>query len=375
MNVLVVFTYGYSFKTWENSGTISREISLYKKLHEDYNINFLFLTFGGKEDEKFNYEDQRIKILPIYTKIKVKNSKFLNYLNSFFIPFYIKKEIKDIDIVKQNQLLGSWISIIIKFLYKKPIFVITGYDMYKFSIEENKKYFVKKLYKVLTKYTLKFADLYTVTSNSDRKFLSDTFKLNKEIKIRRNWILKKEYKNYNERYKNKILSVGRLEHQKDFNYLIESFKNTQFQIDIIGEGSLKKSLMNLANQNNVNLNILNNVDNESLLDIIKNYKYFISTSSFEGNPKSLLEALSSGCVVIATDIENHKEIIKDTNYGILYSKQNNELPEIIDSLGKNKANEMLISENAYRIVNDIFSIKKIVSDEILDYQNLLIDDK
>ena len=151
--------------------------------------------------------------------------------------------------------------------------------MYKFSIEENKKYFVKKLYKVLTKYTLKFADLYTVTSYSDRKFLSDTFKLNKEIKIRRNWILKKEYKNYNERYKNKILSVGRLEHQKDFNYLIESFKNTQFQIDIIGEGSLKKSLMNLANQNNVNLNILNNVDNESLLDIIKNYKYFISTSS------------------------------------------------------------------------------------------------
>ena len=133
--------------------------------------------------------------------------------------------------------------------------------------------------------------------------------------------------------------------------------------------------MNLANQNNVNLNILNNVDNESLLDIIKNYKYFISTSSFEGNPKSLLEALSSGCVVIATDIENHKEIIKDTNYGILYSKQNNELPKIIDSLGKNKANEMLISENAYRIVNDIFSIKKIVSDEILDYQNLLIDDK
>ena len=79
MNVLVVFTYGYSFKTWENSGTISREISLYKKLHEDYNINFLFLTFGGKEDEKFNYEDQGIKILPIYTKIKVKNSKFVFY--------------------------------------------------------------------------------------------------------------------------------------------------------------------------------------------------------------------------------------------------------------------------------------------------------
>ena len=51
-------------------GQFLGEISMDKKLHEDYNINFLFLTFGGKEDEKFNYEDQGIKILPIYTKIK-----------------------------------------------------------------------------------------------------------------------------------------------------------------------------------------------------------------------------------------------------------------------------------------------------------------
>ena len=106
MNVLVVFTYGYSFKTWENSGTIFREISIYKKLHEDYKINFLFLTFGGEEDEKFNYEDLGIKILPIYTKMKMRNSKFLNYLNSFLIPFYIKQEMKDINIVKQNPALG-----------------------------------------------------------------------------------------------------------------------------------------------------------------------------------------------------------------------------------------------------------------------------
>ena len=87
---------------------------------------------------------------------------------------------KDINIVKQNQLLGSWISLIIKLLYKKPLYVRTGYDMYKFSLQENKKYLTRKLYQALTKYTLKFADLYTVTSNSDRKFLTDSFKLKKK---------------------------------------------------------------------------------------------------------------------------------------------------------------------------------------------------
>ena len=133
--------------------------------------------------------------------------------------------------------------------------------------------------------------------------------------------------------------------------------------------------MKIACQNNVDLNILNNIENENLLDIIKNYKYFVSTSSFEGNPKSLLEALSSGCVVIATDIENHKEIIKNNEYGILFSKQKNELPKILESLSIDEAREKFISENAYRIANENFSIKKIVSDEMSDYRNLSIDDK
>ena len=34
MNVLVVFTYGYSLETWNESGTIFRELSIYKKLHD-----------------------------------------------------------------------------------------------------------------------------------------------------------------------------------------------------------------------------------------------------------------------------------------------------------------------------------------------------
>lgn len=375
MNVLVIFTYGYSFKTWEDSGTTSREVSIYKKLHNDYNINFIFLTFGGEEDEKFDYEDYGIKILPIYTKIKFYNSKVLNYIMSFLIPFYLKREIANVDIVKQNQLLGSWIALIIKLLYKKPIFVRTGYDMYKFSLEENKKHFIKYLYRLLTKYTIIFSDLYAVTSESDRNFLKNTFKLKKEIVLRRNWVMKTDYKNFDKRDEKKILTIGRLEKQKDFTYLIESMKNTNFQLDIVGEGSMKETLVNEAREKNVKLNLINNMQNKKLLEIIKNYKYFISTSSYEGNPKSLLEALSSGCLVIATDIKNHQELIKNNESGILYSKSKNELPEIIENLGGSKNSEKLIAERAFVSINKEFSLENIVLDEIVDYRSLSIDDK
>ena len=76
--------------------------------------------------------------------------------------------------------------------------------------------------------------------------------------------------------------------------MIESFKNTKFHLDIVGEGSQKNLLMKIANQNNVNLNILNNVENENLLDIIKNYKYFISTSAL----KEIQKVYSKHCLLV-----------------------------------------------------------------------------
>ena len=48
------------------------------------------------------------------------------------------------------------------------------------------------------------------------------------------------------------------------------------------------------------------------------YKVFLSTSSFEGNPKVILEALASGCVVIAKNTSNLRDIIENKNTGFLY---------------------------------------------------------
>ena len=135
MNVLVVFTFNYSLETWKNSGTLNREVSIYKKLHEKNNVNFVFLTYGDASDQKIDLTSFGIKVIQIYAYIKKSNYKFLNYIKSFFVPIKLLKLLKkqNIDIIKQNQLLGSWVAILIKLLLKKPLFTRTGYDMYTFS--------------------------------------------------------------------------------------------------------------------------------------------------------------------------------------------------------------------------------------------------
>ena len=369
VKVLLVFTFDYSLETWKTSGTLEKELKPYKLLNELKNIEFIFVTYGDKNDKSIETKIKNLKIIPVYEIINKTNSKFINYFKSFFLPFILKNQLKEVDIIKQNQLLGSWVSIILKQILKKPLMVRTGYDMYEFSIYENKKWIIKKLYKLLTLVSLKSSDIYTVSSDSDKNFLRNEFK-NENVLVRPNWVSNHEYYAYDKRFKDKIITVGRLENQKNFQYLIKSFRNTDFEIDIIGYGSQKNMLEIFAKDHNVKVNFLDQLNNNEILEHLKKYKYYISTSTFEGNPKSVLEALSVGCVVFASDIKNHKELINDGVNGFLYNINDDNLREVFL---KNYKKEDLanISINAKKNIYETNSIEKFIEVENSDFLNLL----
>ena len=246
MNVLVVFTYNYSINTWVESGTFNKEIETYKLL-SDEGLRFTFLTFSEIEPKLEALDDLNIKVVPVYQKLNQNKSKLINYIKSFLIPIYFKNEFKDIDVIKQNQLNGAWVSIILKFLLKKPLLIRTGYDMFEFSIKENKKPLIKFLYKSLTFISLRFSDLYTVSSESDLKFLKEKFKIKTtHLKVRPNWVKDIKSSDISSRDKNKIVCIGRLEKQKNFEFIISAFANSDFEIDLIGDGSLEKDLQDKA---------------------------------------------------------------------------------------------------------------------------------
>ena len=370
MRVLVLFTYGYSLKSWNESGTLERELSIYKQLNSEKNVSFTFLTYGNESDENFNLSRYGIDVVPIYKNIKKSRYKLTNYFQSFLVPFYFKKKLKNIDIIKQNQLLGSWTALILKLLLKKPLFLRTGYDMYQFSILDEKSKIIQFMYKLLTKFSIKFSNLYTVSSNSDLDFLNKKFKINKKLLIRPNWVIPTDYVNLEKRSENKILAIGRLEHQKNFQLLIDSFGNKNYQIDIIGNGTMKNTLIELAKKKNCEVNFIDKKDFTELMETTKNYKYFISTSLFEGNPKSLLDAMSNGCICFVTDIPNHKEIIKNNFNGYIYNQSKNNLIETFEKNLDNPTKLNSISKNAYKHVHDTYSLSNAVNIENDDYNKL-----
>ena len=373
MHIALFFTYEISAKDWLVSGLLSREIELYKQILNKTDIKFTFITYGSDEDIEILSEFKKINVIPVGKYIKSRN-KTVKFIQSLFIPFRIKKELKNIDLMKTNQLMGSWIPIILKLLLKKPLIIRTGYDLLDFSIKE-KKSMLKVLFNyLLTLFSLLFSDKYFVSSTNDLLNLNKKFILikNKTIELRPNWVnIPKEMNNIMGRKKERILMVGRLEDQKNYKNVIKNLSGSELVLDIVGEGNLKKDIANFAQVNNVEIHFLGTLDHSALLEKYGEYKFYILYSKFEGHPKTLLEAMSQGCVPLVLKSQNVMEVVEHKTTGVILESENESLYKWIKYLNEDNNEFKKISMNARNLVVNKFSLEKSLNVELQDYNDLI----
>ena len=125
--------------------------------------------------------------------------------------------------------------------------------------------------------------------------------------------------------RNQIIAIGRLRWHKGFEYLIREFYLSHaishgWDLVIIGEGSDEMALKSIIHDLHVEDNVVlkgrqNRYEVASALSVSK---IFALSSATEAFPKVLLEAMASGCHVIATDVGEVKNIIGNTEFVIPY---------------------------------------------------------
>ncbi len=365
MKILVIFTFDISLKNWKDSGLLSREISYYQEMMKNFNLNITFLTFGGLEDKFIGEEFPGIDVIPVYEKFKYSNSKILRAIKSFLIPIFFREEFSKSDVIKTNQLLGSWIGIIGKLVFRNKLIIRTGYDLLKFKLKQSKNPIIIILSYLLTMFSLNFSDIYITTSKNDFKHLKKYYIFKKhKLKLLPNWIQSEKYIPFQKRYKNRILMVGRLEEQKNFERVINDLKNSNIEIDLYGEGSQKTYLTKLAKINNVKLNLKGKIDNNDLLKVYANYKLFVSPSLYEGNPKTVLEAMSMGCLVLSLRNNSVEELIDNYESGIIFEDKSAELKTLIENILEDSENFESIAKKGYEKVLENNSREVLLSKEI-----------
>jgi glycosyltransferase involved in cell wall biosynthesis len=373
MKVAVFLTYNYSLQTWHDSKVLDRELSVYKALFDQKKIKFDFFSYGSEYENELLKNYPEFKVFQLIPPNSKSTNKIIRLIKSFMINKNILLQLKNYDIFHQHQLLGSWIAIRYKNKLKKPLLTRTGYDMYEFAIH-NKESFLRRLFLyTLTRITIRNSEIFTVASKSDKNFLQSLNLTNsKTIEIRPNWVLDNYKMPIEKRNKFEVITVGRLENQKNYLELVEKFtEESRYKLKIIGNGELKEELAKKISRNKLNVEIFDNIDNSSLLQIMNEHTFYISSSLFEGNPKTVLEAMSSGCIVIATDIKNHKELITHNENGYLFNFINSDIIEILDELIENYQLLDRLSKNASTTVLKNNHLQKLVGKMEKDYLSLI----
>lgn len=368
MHVLLLFTYEMSLKSWHESGLLNREIKLYKELQKNKDIKYTFITYGDEEDLTFSNKLENINIIPLYKDLKYFKNKYIRFLYSFTFPYYLKRLKINPDLIKTNQLNGVWIAIIYKLISRTPLLIRTGYDMFLFKVKERK--YIKSLFAYLiTQLGIIFSNYYLVSSKSDLRFITKKYFFTKnKILLRPNWVnIPKHTKPIDKRSENTLLSVGRLEEQKNYPQLINAFENSKFLLNIVGSGTKEKELKSLAKKKNTNCNFLGNIEHNKLLEIYSEYKIFITATLYEGHPKTILEAMANGCVVVAPNIDNISEIIDGDLNGILFDPNNDNLLRLVKAIIEDNEKMDNISNNSISYVKKYFSLEIAVKNEESDY--------
>lgn len=360
------FTMGISLNTWEKIGNLDREIKLYKKLVKYFN-EIYFFTYGKKDDLKYQ------SVLPKNIRIFPNKWNLPSKIYSFLLPIFYRRELKKVDILKTNQMSGSWTAWLTKFLFQKRLIIRCGYQ-WRWLLEKTKaKKWKIWLVSLIEKFIYKKADAIIVTSPQAKRDIKKQYEISSlKIKIIPNYIdinlfKPKEVK----KEKRRICFVGRLAPEKNLFNLLKSVDELDVRLVIFGSGELKEKLKKKAKEiKKAKIEFRGNIPNSFLPEELNKSEVFILPSFYEGNPKTLLEAMACNLPVIGTDVEGIKEIIKHKENGYLCKTSVISMKEAIKEVIDNKELQEKMGKGAKQTIVDNFSLEKMLKKEIGVYESL-----
>ena len=318
----------------------------------DKNVDVKFLADFGPNHKAFYYALKHFRL------IKLLKESFVMIKCGIYKSFVLKKYIKklDTDIIVSSRIEFS------KLIKRKDTLNISQEHSYinsKEYINKVKRYFknIDKIV-VMTNKAKEEYEIWLKGSNSKAKVYDIP-----------NMLEKSDVNNFAKFSNKTLISVGRLEKEKDFLTLLDVFKiiNNKYndvKLKIVGEGLQRREIEEKIEKLNLNNKVIltGRISSQEVQEQMSASSVFVLTSLCESFSLVLCEAMEIGLPCVSFNIDvGPKEIIQNGINGYLIDNRDvNDMASCIENL--------LIDENKWNKIskNSIESVKKYYSESVVN---------
>lgn len=330
----------------------------YSKIYEPYIIN----CFGEWDFFKKELDEKKINVINLFNiKINLPINGFLKS-RIFYIIFSFLAILPLCRLIKKYRpeyfilhliVIPGLISSLLFRDKTKFILRISGYPKLNFFRRTLWNLCSKNLSTIFspTLNTIQLLQNNKVFKNKTLQFLEDPIieisKINKQKNVDLVNFKKNSY----------IVSIGRLTKQKNFDFLINSFrllsKKKNLKLLIVGHGELKKTLDKKINDLGLKNRVILTGYKENIFNYISNSKLFVLSSDWEDPGFVIIEAAACGKIVLCSKVQSGplEFIGEDETCGFMYKKND------FDDFSK-KINFVLDNLSSQSVKLKIYNAKK-----------------
>ncbi|MFL2784122.1 MAG: glycosyltransferase family 4 protein [Dehalococcoidia bacterium] len=326
MRIAVFLTRGGSLQVWEQKGILLRELQIYKEL-ENHGVHTTLITYGENSQKDFESVLGNIEVC-------YNNFKLPLRIYEKMIPWFHRKALQKVDLIKTNQTNGSLAALRASNIWKKPLLSRCGYLWSEFAerdfgfdavitqkaINTENKVFSESAANVFTTQDM----LNSATSRI--KNMSDSY-------VVPNFVDTESFINDSRTAPTTdVLFIGRFENQKNLFSLLEAVRILNCSITLIGNGTLQNKVEDYLEENISAYSLIDNVPHLEISRYMQSSKIFVLPSFFEGHPKVLLEAMACGMSVVGSNAPGIRNVIDHEKTGLLCGTGSDDIKDALQRL-------------------------------------------
>jgi glycosyltransferase involved in cell wall biosynthesis len=315
----------------------------------------------------FSYADER-PVVPQGCDVVPNGSRLHRWLYAAALPLLQARRFRQCSVLRVMQLTGEVPALVAKLLYGVPFAATYGYRYSEHARADEESRIRAALFALRTRVALRLADKVIVTNPEIRDEVAG--RLNKSrIVFLPNGVDVSRFSPAAAQTDGAVptlLFVGRLAPVKNLELLLEAAAQLRRPVKVrfVGTGPLADDLAARARRLGVTLELPGVVEHSALPGELRRAAVFVLTSRIEGHPKALLEAMSCGCVCVATSSPGIVDLLEHERTGLLTAPDPESVARAIARALDDGALRERLARNARARVERDYDIAAILEREV-----------